>query len=308
MDPSEGWTVSATFFHNGLLKSIDYPLSHLPLLRIGGQYIDGWPQAQSYILKIYFDKNVNGDFCLGRELPNQIRKEPLSELIDKEVFWTITYQDIKLFIPCYEIIRAYIGLHRILLDYMLHPGGLNILVRNVKYEDDQMLLELDRLSLKTGTTGLYSHIAWILSEPINENFFNSVCNKMYRRAIFKNPHNFKQELEVGIPFDINPPPVKETLWTIDGIYYGNNLFITRIMNIIGLKIPYENVYVKISDKDTDFIRVKKHDIPIFTKAFYNASIRVLYLFKGWTDDSYVSDYYSWVPEISAAKGSASTDS
>lgn len=239
---SRQWRIMVVFIaEDGDIKEIRVSWGILPMLRLGEVYCDGqstgtFPglERRSIRFSRSLDILVSESIVIPKELCRLGSKWNLQEKCVQ-----IVDRDLKIIVPCLEIIRAYFATTRLMASEMLSPDSFNgICTSNMENGKVHMMFS-NKVAANIVTSGLATRIALVLED---REFNQSWC-QIWASASQGEGTSLR---EPANPLWCYPPAIRKSSWDAVGVGMGNTFLVMGIerFNISRmppfLKLHYEH--------------------------------------------------------------------
>lgn len=245
-DVEKGWMMQVVFRRaDNKIVEVTLPWGTLPYLVIGQKYSNGVPlltgkSEQAYQITIP-DRNI---FEIGKayDIPASLYYFYKNQNYGFQRICKFSVGDRNYYIPCLEIVRNFLTPHKVLANYIMKPGGLDLLIMERERKGQKLFIELTneiKGSLVCNETACY--LAWLKYDIYANKAWYSVYNKVFSSAIAKNPYNATEELHKGTYIDVIPPVGKGSKWVFRGVNVGKDTLIFEILSKTNLYMPFESI-------------------------------------------------------------------
>jgi hypothetical protein len=110
------------------------------------------------------------------------------------------------YVPCIELLRAFLTPSKTLANLILKPNGLDFLIVQEEVYEDYLYLSLSGdLPRSLVNTASVAHLAWLRHSPAARACWESVYNGVFAKAIAASPQQPASMLTTGIPIELKPP-------------------------------------------------------------------------------------------------------
>jgi hypothetical protein len=242
------WFIKAAFLRKGSSepKIMEYPWGTLPLLRLGRFYIDGYlidndPRFAPRSISI---KNFrNGTLCNASDIPRDLydffdRKDFSGERVWK--FWSNrTFY----YVPCIELLRAFLTPSKTLANLILKPNGLDFLIVEEEVYKNLLYLSLSSdLPRSLVNTATVAHLTWLRHSPAARACWESVYNGVFAKAIAASPQQPALMLTTSIPVELKPPIEKSCELHFNGVTHKQTCLMLEILGVKQLDpLPFKRI-------------------------------------------------------------------
>jgi TnsE C-terminal domain len=224
---------------------LEFPWGLLPNLRVGRTYVNGIVENVSPIIstkKISVPNLRNGEICEAFDLPIRFYNFFKNRLLGKEKLWRFQVGEITYFLPCLEIIRAFLASSKTLTNQILKPNGFNSLITEEYRDFDTLSVklspEIPRSILNQETI---MHLLWIYCDKLALNAWKSVYIELYAKAI-GNYTNPTRMFAKGLPLEVKPPISEECQLYFTCTTWEKSCLIHEILTIGGFPpLPFSNI-------------------------------------------------------------------
>jgi hypothetical protein len=217
---------------DGDVKEIRVSWGMLPMLRLGEIYCDGQSTGMFPGLErrsIRFSRSLNVSVSESIVIPKGLyRLGSKWNLQEKCV--QIVDGDLKIIVPCLEIIRAYFATTRLMASEMLSPDSFNgICSSNMENEKVHMMFS-NKVAANIITSGLATRIALVLEDRE----FNQSWRQIWASASQGEGTSLR---EPANPLWCYPPAIRKSSWSAVGIGVGNTFFVMGIERFSISRMP-----------------------------------------------------------------------
>ncbi len=229
------WRMTIVFIaEDGDIKEIRVPWGMVPMFRLGEIYCDGQSTGEFPGLErrsIRFSKSLDVSVCESIVIPRELcRLGSKWNLQEKCV--QVVDGDLKVIVPCLEIIRAYFATTRLMASEMLSPDSFNGICSSNMENDKVHLMFSNKVAANIITSGLATRIALVLEDRE----FNQSWRQIWASASQGERTSLR---EPANPLWCYPPAIRKGSWDAVGIGKGNTFFVMRIERFrIGQMPPF----------------------------------------------------------------------
>lgn len=242
-DPDGKWLVRAVFVRENYLfyDYIDYPWGTLPLLRMGRSYANGHllendPNFAPQKLTNYDFRN--GSLCDSERLPHGVYDLSGDVKLQNEKLWRFWFNKTHHFLPCIELLRAFLTPSKLLANQILKPNGLDFLFDEVDQKDGVLEIALsDDIPRNLVTNETVAHLVWLKYNETAQACWNSVYSGIFAQAIAASPQQPTAALATGLAISLKPPVDKACELHFSGIKSGSNCLMLELIGAKNLTAP-----------------------------------------------------------------------
>lgn len=242
------WFVKAAFLRKGSSEPeiTEYPWGTLPLLRMGRFYVDGYlidndPQIMPHSISI--NNFRNGTLCKASDIPHD-----LYDFFDDKEFagdrvWKFWSNRTFYYVPCIELLRAFLTPSKTLANLILKPNGLDFLIVEEQVYENLLYLSLSGdLPRSLVNTATVAHLAWLRHSPAARACWESVYNGVFAKAIAALPQQPASMLMTGIPIELKPPIEKSCELHFNGVTFKQSCLMLEILGAKKLdSLPFKKI-------------------------------------------------------------------
>lgn len=195
------WYIRAGFQDNNQIEILEFPITTLPVLKIGafyknGQIIESNTTGIIYDLKIpqlgQFKVISALDACIEVGYYLFANLEFMSQLVFK-----FTVEGKIYYLPQFEFIRAVFGVNKVITNSMVQPNGLELLVKGSKLTNQRAYIELDGEipNNVVKDENFIRYFTWLYFSPSIKASFESIYTLLTQKQI----NNEYLKLEIQMP-------------------------------------------------------------------------------------------------------------
>ena len=242
------WFVKAAFLRQGSSdpELMEYPWGTLPLLRMGRLYVDGYPMDNDPRLRSYsisINSFRNGTFCKASDIPRNLYNFFDDREFANDRVWKFWSNRTFYYVPCIELLRAFLIPSKTLANLILKPNGLDFLIVEEQVYDDFLYISLSSdLPRSLVNTATVAHLAWLRHSLTARACWESVYNGVFAKAIAAAPHQPASMLTTGIPLEVKPPIEKTCELHFNGITFRQDCLMLEILGAKQLdSLPFKKI-------------------------------------------------------------------
>lgn len=265
------WTVRAAFMpeDGSQFKILEYPWGTLPALIIGFDYVDGVPEKQAPDAigrRIWIPDVKSGEINQAFDIDRQVFDFRNAKELGIEKVWRFYARGELFFVPCLEIIRAFLTPSKTLANLLLRPDGLESLIDDEKIEGDKITLKLSKeMPRNLVSNQNVAHLVWLLHNANAKRCWHSVFHNVFAEAIGAAPYNLADAMSNWLTITVEPPDIGSCALSVNAIRRQETHVITRINSFSLTDFPFRTVcYTHPSIKDVKTIAPRK-DKPRFVR-------------------------------------------
>lgn len=215
------WFIRTGFEYNNQIEFLEFPITALPLLKIGAKYRDGQrlePQTKGIIYDVTIPQLDQYKVVTGLDACKKVGHFLFAnkELMDQSVF-EFSVEDNTYYLPQTEFIRAVFAVNKVISNAMVRPNGIEFLVTNAVLNGQQAFLELtdDIPNNIVKDDDFVRYFGWLyFSKPLKSSF-ESIYTLLNQKLI----NNQYLKLEIHLP------SVLDTFVRFRGVNKGNDYLI-----------------------------------------------------------------------------------
>jgi hypothetical protein len=215
--------------------AVQYPWGTLPALRIGRTYIDGLLEkhdSDDALQRIFIPNIQNGFLCKAFDLPKNLYNFYQNSLLGRERLWMFRVTQNIFYIPCVELIRAFLAPSKTLANQLMKPHGLDSLIEEEHLQDDTLTIHLSGAIPRTLVNDrTVAHLIWLYYEETARQCWESLYREVFAEAIQLSPDQPASGLSTGIPLSARPPVRGSCELQFRGIFYKHFCLIIEILQI-----------------------------------------------------------------------------
>ncbi len=233
------WRMTVVFVaEGGDIKEIKVPWGMVPMLRLGEIYCDGQSTGEFPGLErrlIRFSKSLDISVCESIVIPRELcRLGSKWNLQEKCV--QIVDGDLKVIVPCLEIIRAYFATTRLMASEMLSPDSFNGICSSNIENDKVHLMFSNKVAANIITSGFAIRIALVLEDRE----FNQSWRQIWASASQGEGTSLREPVN---PLWCYPPAIRKSSWDAVGIGTGNTFLVMGIGRFgVGRMPPFSKLH------------------------------------------------------------------
>lgn len=242
------WFVKAAFLRKGSTEPeiLEYHWGALPLLRMGRFYMDGYLLDNDLHFTprtISINNFRNGTFCRASDIPRD-----LYDFFDGREFggdrvWKFWSNRTFYYVPCIELLRAFLTPSKTLANQILKPNGLDFFIIEERVDETALFLSLSGdLPRSLVNTASIAHLAWLRHSPAARACWESVYNGVFAKAIAASPQQPASMLITGLPVELKPPIEKPCELHFNGVTFKQSCLMLEILGAKQLDpLPFERI-------------------------------------------------------------------
>lgn len=248
MGAKGSWRINIAFRRSGKpIQIVDYPVGVWPMLRLGQQYTDGFFDVTGtntgIVETIQIDDVRQGKLVFGFDVPSKLLFLDKHKDLGRQYVWKYEIGDNEYYVPIMEWIRCLYVKNRTLAYLMLMPHGLDLIVENVKQDDEAFYIDFNRrlpvtLAQKKDNA---LHISWIYSNNNIRDSWDSIYNYIMRYAVKKDPAYPRSIYREGIALKFELPLLEPCEMIVRCVRKGNQTLVQEILGISNLNLPAEKL-------------------------------------------------------------------
>lgn len=254
------WIMTLYFLRlDGSIVSHVVPWGLLPYLKLGGTYEDGklTDRIQGYFDRLVLKPNQQVQLLPSSEIPRNLYQTFFMPDYVHEWMCSFQINQILYFVPCIELVRAFMTPTKTLTEALLSVGGLESLYDGMTLESGSLHIDLSpEYPYRIATPEYILHLAWLLNNNSMLREWNKVRNRLLTRT---DTHSEKT-------IRIIPPISHPTTLQYRYIQIGNMRFVLGVIGLEDIVAPrvntifYSHPKLKGSEK-TSGQRYQKVEIP-----------------------------------------------
>lgn len=237
------WRVKAVFLTEGspCFHVIDFPWGTLPLLRMGRSYVDGLllkndPRFKPQ--KLFNYDFQNGTLCDATKLPNGMYNLFGDAEFNRQKIWKFFFRYTLHFIPCIELLRAFLTPSKVLTNQILKPNGLDFLFDEIEEKNNVLEIVLSSdVPRHLVNNETVAHLVWLKYNETARRCWESVYNNVFAKAIALTPQQPTSALATGLTIELKPPVEKSCELSFTGIKSRQNCLILELIGAKKLSLP-----------------------------------------------------------------------
>ncbi len=241
------WVIQAAFLppNSADFEVYEYPWGTLPALNVGWYYVDGLPAGptpdilnQNIFVHKLNEGKIQNAFAISNELYDFWRRQEFGT----EKVWQFRVNGGLYFLPCLEMLRAFLLPSKMLTNLVLRPNGLESLIEGEKREGNTLEINLSAEIPRTIVTHQnVAHLVWLLYNEKIRNYWHSVYRNLFAQAIEESAFNPVQAMSKGLPIAVEPPALEFCSVSIDVVAHNCSHLITRIKGFSLTDFPFKRV-------------------------------------------------------------------
>ncbi|WP_188399549.1 hypothetical protein [Sporomusa sp. GT1] len=248
---ASGWVMDAVFKrqpgHFPRILRVEVPWGTLPYLRIGRKY--RYKGQLDETSKSGVDGNLSlsqkhrGQVIPAFSMPRELRSFYGDEELSQEMVWVMDDGNKTYYIPCLELIRAFLASSVYMTNHLLFPTAIEDMVLEEDIRGNVLDMVLNpRIPPAIANNSTAFHIAWLRHNQAARQMWTSVLATQRQRSVDGHLPTIETVLQSGIPLECEPPSDIKYNIGYQGFYSGSNWLIQEITSIKGFDIPFDEVY------------------------------------------------------------------
>ncbi|MDR3564636.1 MAG: hypothetical protein P4N59_24830 [Negativicutes bacterium] len=247
---ASGWVMDAVFkrqpeFSPRIVR-VEVPWGTLPYLRIGRTYYDkgrldetSKSGLESTLILL---PEYRGKLMPAHAMPRELRSFYGDNQLSKEMVWVIGDGHKTYYIPCLELIRAFLASSVYMTNHLLFPTALEDMVSKEEVAGSvlEMVLNL-RIPTTIANNSTAFHIAWLRHNQTARQMWNGILATQRYKARARQWETLEEALQSGVPLECEPPNDTKYVVNYRGFYSGDNWLVQEIISVQGFDIPFEEV-------------------------------------------------------------------
>jgi hypothetical protein len=214
---------------------------------MGRFYIDGYlidNDLQFVSRSISINNSRNGTLCQASDIPRNLYDFFDGRKFSSDKVWKFWSNRIFYYVPCIELLRAFLTPSKTLANQILKPNGLDFLIVEEQVYENVLYLSLSGdLPRSLVNTATVAHLAWLRHSPAARACWESVYNGVFAKAIAASPQQPASMLTTGIPVELKPPIEKSCELHFNGFTFKQSCLILEILGAKQLDpLPFEIIY------------------------------------------------------------------
>jgi hypothetical protein len=208
---------------------------------IGGYLIDNDPQLMPY--SIFINNFLNGTLCKASDIPRDLYDFFGDREFGNDRVWKFWSNRIFHYVPCIELLRAFLTPSKMLANLILKPNGLDFLIVEEQVYENLLYLSLSGdLPRSLVNTATVAHLAWLRHSPAARVCWESVYNGVFAKAIAASPQQPASMLTTGIPVELKPPIKEACKLHFNGVIFKQSCLVLEILGAKQLDpLPFERI-------------------------------------------------------------------
>lgn len=245
-----GWVMDAVFKRqSGLsprLVRVEVPWGTLPYLRIGRTYhekgrLDEASKSGLESKLVLSPKHI-GKVIPAHSMLRELRSFYGDHQLAEEMVWVITAGYKTYYIPCLELIRAFLASSVYMANHLLFPTSIEDMVSEEEVANNALEMVLNPRIPKTIVNNSTAfHIAWLRHNPAARQMWNGILANQRHKARAGHWPTLESALRSGVPIECEMPNDTKYIINYRGFYSGDNWFVQEIISVEGFDIPFEEV-------------------------------------------------------------------
>ncbi len=232
------WYLTALFRReNNKVVGLDLPWGILPLLKIGGQYVDGKACNNYTGYSLCFDLSTKVTVDINKAA--DVIPDSLYSLYNNKDYnercVVIRDNDMTVIVPCLEVIRSFFVIDKTLAHAILRPDSFTEICTS-EYDENKGRVDIsfsNKVPYSVITQSLVKRLALILYDNYWNASWSQVCNIKKERG------------EEDWPFcrvECPPPVFSDCSWNVRAIQNERNIFVLEIVGVTPNKpFPFEEI-------------------------------------------------------------------
>lgn len=225
---------------------MEYPWGTLPLLRMERFYVDGYPIDNDPRFRprsVSINNFRNGTLCKASDIPRNLYDFFDGGEFSVDRVWKFWSNRIFYYVPCIELLRAFLTPSKTLANLILKPNGLDFLIVEEQVYENLLYLSLSGdLPRSLVNTATVAHLAWLRHSLTARVCWESVYKGVFAKAIAASPRQPAFMLTTGIPLEVKPPIEKSCELHFNGITFKQDCLMLEILGAKQLdSLPFKKI-------------------------------------------------------------------
>jgi hypothetical protein len=202
---------------------------------MGRFYMDGYlldndPQFTPHTISI--NNFRNGTLCKASDIPRDLYDFFGSREFSVDRVWKFWSNRTFYYVPCIELLRAFLTPSKTLANQILKPNGLDFFIIEERVGETVLYLSLSGdLPRSLVNTSSVAHLAWLRHSPAARACWESVYNGVFAKAIAASPQQPTSMLITGIPVELKPPIEKSCELRFNGVTFKQSCLMLEILGV-----------------------------------------------------------------------------
>lgn len=244
------WIITLYFqSEDGDIRNIKTPWGSIPWLRFGQNFINGSPLEalkDGTLLTLNISNPSNGYPFKPVFLPDELIDTYKGINIEEENLWCFKLGGKMVFVPCIELVRAFLAPNVTLAKALLEPYGMSFIIESSSRSEDGISINLDKQVPKEIVTASFiKHLAWLNYNESAKELWSSILTEIFPDGAIEDstPTLFDDRYSTHKNKTIIawPPHTDESTWNIRAMQGDRFIYVFEIIGISGLEIPFRNI-------------------------------------------------------------------
>ena len=242
------WTIRAAFQpeSQSRFEILEFPWGTLPALVVGFDYVDGLIERQVPEIvtqRIFIPNLKRGKIYQAFDIDRKVLSFWNRKELGLEKVWRFYANDNLYYLPCIELLRAFLTPSKTLANMILRPYGLESLVDSEIMLENTLDMELsDEFPGSLVNHRNVSHLVWLLHNPKVRRCWNSVYQNIFAQAVEITPYNAVDAMSKGLQITVEPPDISSCTLSVNTFSHEKTHVITRINGFTLTDFPFKNVF------------------------------------------------------------------
>lgn len=249
--PNGNWTVRAFFHVSGSqnLEIIDFPWGTLPALQVGWYYIDGAavePASNTIAENLFIPRLNEGKIIKALNISGRFYNSRL--IADKKLnqkdenIWRYPIDGKTYFMPCLELLRAFLLPSKTLTNLILRPNGLESVIEDERISDDTLEIYINKeFPSRLITRQNIAHLVWLLYNSAVKKSWDSVYRNIFAKSLEQPALNPIMAMAEGLTVEFEPPDIGSCLINVSAISDNSEYLINRINGFSLEDFPFKTI-------------------------------------------------------------------
>lgn len=241
------WTIRAAFQPEGEtgFEILEYPWGVLPALAVGFDYVNGLPEKQAPEVttnRIFVPNLKRGAIKQAFDIDRKIFSFWNKKELGLEKVWRFYANGDLYYVPCLELLRAFLTPSKTLANLILRPRGLESLIDQEITLENTIDMELsEEMPRSLVNHQNVAHLVWLMHNEKARRCWDSVYHNIFAQAIETAPYDAINVMSKGLSITVEPPNIGSCSLSVNTFSQAGTHVITRINSFTLTDFPFRKV-------------------------------------------------------------------
>ena len=246
-NPEGLWILTAVFKRLSAQEfvKVEYPWGTLPLLSLGRIYKDKLMQ-QNTVSNYEMNIDIKSSLCnieTAWNIPSILWSMNRNKQLGKQLIYKFVSNNITYYIPTLELIRAYFASNVALTNQILQPNGLDFWVVSEKSENQALYIDFSAdMPRSMLNNSMVQFLVWLRHDSQVKVAWQSVYSNLLGEAVKLNREKPAQQLQFGIPLQVNPSDFSKWSFRLRGYKQGTHCLVLEITEVAISAVPFKQIF------------------------------------------------------------------